>query len=130
MLEDGKLYSCGSNDYSQLGHTRPRTRPGSFLSLSYNLSEVKIHVHFYEFTECVEGLEAHSIVHVACGSHHTLAQNEWGEIFAWGANSNGQLGLNVQSQTIQFPKMIKYLATKQVVQIACGANHSLALTNG
>lgn len=82
------------------------------------------------FIEQVEGLEAHSIVHVACGSHHTLALNEWGEVFAWGANASGQLGLNIQSPTIQFPKMIKYLATKQVVQIACGQNHSLALTNG
>ena len=88
--------------------------------------------HFFSipFSEPVEGLEAHTIVHVACGSNHTLAQNEWGEIFAWGANDFGQLGLNVQSPAIQFPKMIKYLATKQVVQIACGQHHSLALTNG
>lgn len=84
--------------------------------------------HF--ISELVDGLEAHSITQVACGAQHTLAQNEWGEVFAWGSNSNGQLGLNVEESVIPTPKMVKSLATKQVVQIACGRSHSMALTNG
>jgi alpha-tubulin suppressor-like RCC1 family protein len=107
ILEDGTVYSFGSNDYGQLGHSRSRTRP-----------------------EKVDGLDAHTIRQVACGSHHTMVLNEWGQVFAWGSNSFGQLGLNVSDQIIHTPKMIKLLATKQVVQIACGQNHSLALTNG
>lgn len=80
--------------------------------------------------EQVDGLEAHNIIQIACGAQHTLAQNEWGEVFAWGSNSHGQLGLNVEEPMISIPKMVKSLATKQVVQIACGRSHSMALTNG
>lgn len=81
-------------------------------------------------TEKIDKLDAQTITHVACGSHHTLALNKWGEVFAWGSNSNGQLGLNIADPVNLAPKMIKFLATKQVVQIACGRSHSLALTNG
>ena len=28
LTEDGILYSCGNNDYGQLGHEKPRKRPG------------------------------------------------------------------------------------------------------
>ena len=80
-------------------------------------------------TEQVEGLDAHVITDVACGSHHTLVKNEWGEVFAWGSNSKGQLGFDTKGQIVPVPKMIKTLATKHVIQIACGQNHSLALTN-
>lgn len=27
LLKDGKVYSCGNNDYGQLGHGHPRKRP-------------------------------------------------------------------------------------------------------
>ena len=92
-----------------------------------------INIIFFALFFCaeqVDGLEAHNIVQIVCGSHHTLALNEWGQVFAWGSNSHGQLGLNIPDQINQSPKMIKSLATKQVIQIACGQNHSMALTNG
>jgi len=106
VMKDGRIYSFGSNDYGQLGHHKSRTR-----------------------AEQVEGLDAHVITDVACGSHHTLVKNEWGEVFAWGSNSKGQLGFDTKGQIVPVPKMIKTLATKHVIQIACGQNHSLALTN-
>lgn len=27
LTKEGKIYSCGSNDYGQLGHNQPRKRP-------------------------------------------------------------------------------------------------------
>lgn len=92
--------------------------------------EKNVSMNHFVISELVDGLEAHNITQVACGAQHTLAQNEWGEMFAWGSNSSGQLGLNVEESIMPTPKMVKSLATKQVVQIACGRSHSMALTNG
>jgi E3 ubiquitin-protein ligase HERC4 len=61
---------------------------------------------------------------------HSIAVNEWGQVFAWGLNSMGQCGLdNDISDYHPVPKLVKSLATKTVVQVACGHFHTLALTN-
>jgi alpha-tubulin suppressor-like RCC1 family protein len=28
---DGEVYTCGSNDHGQLGHEKPRKKPGKYL---------------------------------------------------------------------------------------------------
>lgn len=40
----------------------------------------------------MRGLDSHNIVDVACGEYHSVAVNEWGQVFSWGSNSYGQLG--------------------------------------
>lgn len=37
-------------------------------------------------------LSGHNVVQIACGSHHSVAVTDRGEIFAWGRNSCGQVG--------------------------------------
>lgn len=59
-----------------------------------------------------------------------MAINEWGHLFVWGSNSLGQCGLdNLSSANYEVPSLVKSLATIQIVQIACGQFHSLALAN-
>lgn len=77
----------------------------------------------------MSNLENHVIKQVACGKSHSLAINEWGQLFTWGSNSSGQLGHD-SNDISSAPKLVRYLATKQIVQIASGHYHSLALTNG
>ena len=69
------------------------------------------------------------ITQVSCGASHSLAINNWGQIFTWGSNLFGQLGLDLEIATQPTPKIVKTLATKHIVQIACGQYHNLALTN-
>lgn len=78
-------------------------------------------------SERVEGLDAYRMSCASCGASHTLAVNEWGQLFGWGSDVHGQLGLSVETQPA--PKIVKKLATVHIVQISCGQNHSLALTN-
>lgn len=66
---------------------------------------------------------------MACGAAHSMAITEWGQLFTWGSNVCGQLGNNVLDSINVNPKLVKALATKHIVQIACGQYHSLALTN-
>ncbi|KAL1117573.1 hypothetical protein AAG570_003888 [Ranatra chinensis] len=102
----GEVYSCGNNDHNQLGHNKPRT---------------KLHP--------VEGLEAYRVKNVSCGENFSMALSEWGQVFTWGGNTLSQLGADTGEETLSKPKIVKKLATVIVVQVACGYNHCLALTN-
>ncbi|XP_034481050.1 probable E3 ubiquitin-protein ligase HERC4 isoform X1 [Drosophila innubila] len=110
LTSSGKVYACGSNDYSQLGHELPTKRP-----------------RMSPFLEIPE-LQAYVVTQIACGSRHSMALTEWGQVLSWGDNECGQLGHASDQEIIQLPKIVRYLVSKTVVQIACGNNHSLALT--
>lgn len=105
LLANGYVYSCGSNEFGQLGQDRSQRK-----------------------LEQVTALAAHEIRAVSCGQDHSLALSEAGQVFSWGSNREGQLGNDSQEVSILKPKVIKKLATMQVVQVASGALHSLALT--
>nr|XP_044993433.1 probable E3 ubiquitin-protein ligase HERC4 isoform X4 [Jaculus jaculus] len=105
VLDDGTVYTCGCNDLGQLGHEKSRKKP-----------------------EQVVALDAQNIVAVSCGDAHTLALNDKGQVYAWGLDSDGQLGLLGSEECIRVPRNIKSLSDIQIVQVACGYYHSLALS--
>uniref|UniRef100_A0A5F8G497 HECT and RLD domain containing E3 ubiquitin protein ligase 4 n=1 Tax=Monodelphis domestica TaxID=13616 RepID=A0A5F8G497_MONDO len=107
VLDDGTVYTCGCNDLGQLGHEKSRKKP-----------------------EQVVALDAQNIVAVSCGEAHTLALNDKGQVYAWGLDTDGQLGLPGTEEYIKVPRNIKSLTDIQIVQIACGYYHSLALSKG
>ena len=82
---------------------------------------------------------------VAAGAHHTVAVTAEGYVYAWGKGSDGQLGLGTRTHHTS-PRLIPGLggadSPKQeqccggdgrlagmVVDVACGAYHSCALTS-
>ncbi|KAL1771825.1 putative E3 ubiquitin-protein ligase HERC4 isoform X2 [Sigmodon hispidus] len=105
VLDDGTVYTCGCNDLGQLGHEKSRKKP-----------------------EQVVALDAQNIVAVSCGEAHTLALNDKGQVYSWGLDSDGQLGLLGSEECIRVPRNIKSLSDIQIVQVACGYYHSLALS--
>uniref|UniRef100_A0A8C6VII4 HECT and RLD domain containing E3 ubiquitin protein ligase 4 n=1 Tax=Naja naja TaxID=35670 RepID=A0A8C6VII4_NAJNA len=107
VLDDGTVYTCGCNDLGQLGHEKSRKRP-----------------------EQVGALDAQNIVTVSCGEAHTLALNDKGQVYAWGFAADGQLGLPGTEDYTRVPRNIKSLSDIQIVQVACGYCHSLALSKG
>ncbi|CAH2104379.1 unnamed protein product [Euphydryas editha] len=57
--------------------------------------------------------------------------NSVGEIWTWGANSHGQLGLDVTSEQIEKPTKVARETFDDIKHIACGGAHSLLLdSNG
>lgn len=78
----------------------------------------------------VNGLQDYVITKVSCGKSHSIAVNEWGQMFAWGSNSCHQLGFETTETHVTAPKLVRTLATKQIVQVASGNYHNLALTCG
>ncbi|XP_078247018.1 putative E3 ubiquitin-protein ligase HERC4 isoform X6 [Pogona vitticeps] len=78
----------------------------------------------------VGALDAQNIVAVSCGEAHTLALNDKGQVYAWGFAADGQLGLPGTEEYTRVPRNIKSLSDIQIVQVACGYYHSLALSKG
>eukprot|EP00276_Gloeochaete_wittrockiana_P024398 CAMPEP_0184365996 /NCGR_PEP_ID=MMETSP1089-20130417/151487_1 /TAXON_ID=38269 ORGANISM="Gloeochaete wittrockiana, Strain SAG46.84" /NCGR_SAMPLE_ID=MMETSP1089 /ASSEMBLY_ACC=CAM_ASM_000445 /LENGTH=734 /DNA_ID=CAMNT_0026707419 /DNA_START=58 /DNA_END=2262 /DNA_ORIENTATION=- len=68
---------------------------------------------------------------VSCGSGHTLVAEADGHVFAMGENNMGQLGFrrNSLQHSLQVPVYIDMLSSVRILQVACGANHSLARTD-
>ncbi|KAM3837752.1 LOW QUALITY PROTEIN: putative E3 ubiquitin-protein ligase HERC4 [Vipera latastei] len=107
VLDDGTVYTCGCNDFEQLGLEKSRKRP-----------------------EQVGALDAQNIVTVSCGEAHTLALNDKGQVYDWGFAVDGQLGLPGTEEYTRVPRNIKSLSDIQIVQVACGYFHFLALSKG
>lgn len=74
--KDGKLYTWGYNDFGQLGWgLHGEGRVGQ------------------QKPQQVKGLlEKEEIIDFACGGGHTVAITKSCRVFAWGSNTNGQLG--------------------------------------
>ena len=68
------------------------------------------------------------MVQIACGSYHTTALTEEDEIYSWGVNNCGQLGigsLTDQEDPLEVSKSNEF--DQKIVSVACGRETSFAL---
>lgn len=66
---------------------------------------------------------------MACGATHSVALNQWGQVFSWGSDYHGQLGLQLGENIQPVPKIVRNLASHHIIQLVCGQRHTVALTN-
>ncbi|VDO80140.1 unnamed protein product [Heligmosomoides polygyrus] len=105
LADDGKMWSVGGNDHGQLG--RGGRGSGSFT------------IYPVSFSGGVK------MIQVAAGRAHSMSVAEDGRLFAWGSNEHGQLAMPRQISWQETPKRIVELT--EVVQVACGPHHCIAL---
>ena len=70
-------------------------------------------------------VEHYRWMRVAAGRNHTLAINSRGELYAWGSNKNGQLGIGTTTDNELAPQRVGRDSDWKAV--SGGVNHSLAL---
>jgi alpha-tubulin suppressor-like RCC1 family protein len=70
---------------------------------------------------------ATGIVSIAAGYNHSLALTSSGNVLAWGSDFGGQLGDNIAK--VNKSTTVSVTGTNQIVAIAAGHFHSLALTS-
>jgi alpha-tubulin suppressor-like RCC1 family protein/tRNA A-37 threonylcarbamoyl transferase component Bud32 len=106
VTNEGLVYSWGDGAKGQLGQGNrlPSFKP-----------------------KLVEALVTKRIIAIAAGFDHTLALSEDGDVYSWGSNSYGQLGLGHEKSTSS-PKYISTFKEKQIVRISAGGSCSAALT--
>uniref|UniRef100_A0A8C2X9J9 HECT-type E3 ubiquitin transferase n=1 Tax=Cyclopterus lumpus TaxID=8103 RepID=A0A8C2X9J9_CYCLU len=77
--------------------------------------------------QLVPSLEGLFIEDIAVGCEHVLALSSTGDVYAWGCNSEGQLGLG-HSNPVKEPTLVTTLQGKNIRQISAGRCHSSAWT--
>jgi len=108
VTETGEIYTWGNNAFGQLGF-RNVSVDFTYPSQVYTLANTRI-------------------VYVCAGFAHTLAITDRGETYGWGANDNGQLGLEGFIATFT-PTLITGLVGKKVIRVSCGYDMSIAVTD-
>ncbi|XP_069554738.1 alsin isoform X1 [Brachyistius frenatus] len=116
LSEQGNVYMWGENTAGQCGLTERGTVTNIPVPEPYPVSMVD--------SEVVPPV-AVRVMDLACGREHSLALSAQNELWAWG--SGCQLGLVTSTFPVWKPQKVEHLAGRHVIQVACGAYHSLAL---
>ncbi|XP_041662616.1 stress-associated endoplasmic reticulum protein 2 isoform X2 [Cheilinus undulatus] len=116
LSDQGNIYMWGESTAGQCGLTE------SGAASNITVSE-PCHVPVVD-TEVVPPAVVR-VVDLAFGREHSLALSAQNELWAWG--SGCQLGLVTSTFPVWKPQKVEHLAGRHVLQVACGAYHSLAL---
>jgi alpha-tubulin suppressor-like RCC1 family protein len=67
-----------------------------------------------------------NVIQISTGRNHTLALTSSGQVYSFGINSHGQLGLGDRHDRIE-PTLIKMLTTEKIVQVCASCDYSVVL---
>ncbi|CAM8881824.1 unnamed protein product [Rhodiola kirilowii] len=101
-----QVYSWGWGDFGRLGHG--------------NSSDLFI-------PQPIQAFQGMQIKQIACGDSHCLALSMDGDVWSWGRNQNGQLGLGTSEDSL-VPQKIQAFQGVSVKMVAAGAEHTVAVT--
>ncbi|GEM_PF-6164495 len=116
LTSDGRVAAWGKNDAGQLGSTSTEVGSSSAEPVPVTTGGA---------------LNGKTVVAIAAGQNHSLALTSDGQVAAWGANFNGQLGNNSITPSA-VPVAVTgdgVLSGRTVVAIVAGGKDNLALTS-
>jgi len=112
---DGVVFTCGQNNYGQLGCSLPNPNfPQRALPGPIDLNSVT---------------DQGTAIMVSAGTWHTACVTRKGSVYTWGNSHHGQLGCAVvRSQPIPHCAYSAAMGQLPATMVACGRNHTLILT--
>ena len=115
----GRLLTAGRGFHGQLGQD------------SYDNCSSHNEVEFWDYEGDNQLTDGHDDVEVvACGASHSAAVTRSGAIYTWGLASSGELGHGGWTPIeVNVPRQVGALAGVRVVDVACGSNHTLVVSN-
>ncbi|XP_072799353.1 probable E3 ubiquitin-protein ligase HERC6 isoform X1 [Vicugna pacos] len=108
VCRKGRVFAWGAGSDGQLG-------TGEFKEINFIPKKIKT-------------LTGIKIIQVSCGHYHSLALSEDGQVFSWGKNIDGQLGLGSEFPSQASPQRVRSLEGIPLAQVAAGGAHSFALS--
>jgi alpha-tubulin suppressor-like RCC1 family protein len=157
LLDDGMVLSWGFNDHGQLGHgsaealaarTSGRVRYASYYDERSGEDEAYLaspaRLVYFEGS-AAQHADPIPVRQVCCGDYYCMALSRAGDVFTWGEASEGQLGHGETHEFYQValadrhmassaytylaqPEPVLALSDVRITQVACGGNHSVALS--
>ena len=110
LKADGTVWATGLNNYGQLGNgTTENTNTFQQVKLNEN------------------GDYLENIVSIAAGYTASYAVTAEGEVYGWGRNDDGELGIGSKSSEINELYPVKMKKVSKIIQIVAGANHAIML---
>lgn len=125
LSSSGRLYSTGRGKFGRLGRGEMQDET-EFEEVEYFSQSNDSILNPTDFT---------TVAKVDAGDNFSAAMSSHGELWVWGRNDYGQIGLGADSMTnkysgSRYPRLIRSLPLEghQVVDFECGLHHVVALT--
>jgi len=103
-----QIWSWGWGDFGRLGHGDPED------------------IFIPKQIRCFIGIP---IKIVACGDAHTMVVSQSGDLYSFGRNQNGQLGLGSTIDSLIPQKLTSLPEDEPVTSVSCGAEHTVVCTH-
>ncbi|GJD07270.1 E3 ubiquitin-protein ligase HERC2 [Galdieria sulphuraria] len=115
LMEDGSVWTCGSNQWLQLGNKEEPWKDGN---------------DYRPTPQRVQGIGQRVATDIACGAHHTLILIKDGTVYSCGFGRWGQLGHHNYAQLSYLSRIswLDGLRNGRIRDIAAGSNHSCLVT--
>ncbi|KAJ9443213.1 Ultraviolet-B receptor UVR8 [Diplonema papillatum] len=145
-LLDGTIWSAGSNQFGQLGHSC-----NELLGCNDSVAYQEVLFEYLDDAGDCKEFESDGktcvkisspemkkrgimdyVSFVVVGATHSMALTVGGQLYAWGANNHGQLGITTLRQAVTVPSRVlvpNRPLIEEVVCIASGAYHSVAISD-
>lgn len=124
----GEVYILGDNTFGQHAKEKDELTKKSGAELAKIKASGIEQFTSYAKPSLIAFPTIDKIEYIACGGEHLFAKTSLDEIYGWGRNDEGQVGVGFLTEKITQPMFIKLLSYKGIKQIACGDNYSAALT--
>ncbi|KAL5254977.1 hypothetical protein ACHWQZ_G014436 [Mnemiopsis leidyi] len=128
LTEDGTLYACGSNQFNKLGLNKRKGFLLTMKAIFYNNSE-ETEVSSVTVPTAVKLVGNKRCVEVSLGPTHSAVVVDTGQIYTFGQNRDGQLGVSSRHNADALV-LVNSMVHHRAKYVACCGGYTVAVTDG